>query len=207
LPPFENSQRLRREGFFLGEDQKPAGYIAIMLTGALGAIAGYIATMRHNSRVTAGLHQWQGGDIWLAYQPGQKLLLATTFQAWWMIMFAALLAGSFVWFVFLLCKPDQNFRQRFNFCAGALLSAAFFTGILYLPGIDTRITIDRTNGWVTGGSIPEGETMSFSQIESITTYPSPHGNSTVIGALTANGRIDLLTESSAEQAQKVGSLV
>ena len=207
MPPFESPERLRREGFFLADSQNPIGNIAIILAAASGALAGYVAAIRHNSRITAGLHRWEGGDVWLAYLPGQKLSLANTFSAWWMLLFAALLAGMFVWFIFLLFKSEQNFRQRFNFFAGALLSAIIFMGLLYLPGIDTRVTIDRTHGWVSGGSIPEGELMSFSQVQSIGTYPSPHGYSTTIGALTAHGRIDLLTESSAARAQNVASLL
>jgi hypothetical protein len=197
---YESAENLRRDGFFLGTGQKPFGYIAITFAAAAGAIAGCVTTELRNARVTAGLHQW--GDIWLANHSGQQLVLATLSSVMLMGAFAALMAGSFVWFFLLLFKPDQTFRQRFNFFAGALLTALILVAIIHMPGTDSPVTIDRTHGWITGGTIPKGEALSFSEISSIGTYASRRHYSTIIGALTVNGRVDLLSVSSAAQAKK-----
>jgi hypothetical protein len=203
---YESAQKLRREGFFLADSQKPAGYIAIIFAAAAGAIAGCVTAARSNTRVTAGLHQW--GDIWLAYQPGPQLTLTTTSNALFTGLLAGWMACSFVWFVFLLFKPDQSVRQIFNFFAGALLTGLIFVLIIFIPGRNTLVIMDRTHGWITGGSIPAGDALNFSRIRNIGTYNSPSSRGlpkTTIGALTANGPVDLLTISSNAQAQNIAS--
>jgi len=204
---YEDSRSLSRQGLFLAEGQKPAAYIAIIAAIAAGALAECVIATRHNALVTAGLHQW--GDIWLAYKPGPRLTLATTSSALGMGLFAGWTAGGFVWFVFLLFKPDQNFRRLFNFFAGALLTGFIFIVIVLAPGSESPVIMDRPHGWITGGSTPAGDALSFSQIRNIGTYKAPSRGwpHTTIGALTANGRVDFITISNATQAQNIASMM
>jgi len=204
---YEDSRSLRRQGFYLAESQKPAAYIAIICAIAAGALAECVIATRHNGLVTAGLQQW--GDVWVAYQPGPRLTLATTSNVLGRGLFAGWTAGGFVWFVFLLFKPDQNLRRLFNFFAGALLTGFIFIVIVLAPGGDSPVIMDRPHGWITGGSIPAGDALSFSQIRNIGTYNAPSRGwpHTTIGALTANGPVDFLTISDATQAQNIASMM
>lgn len=202
---YKSTERLDRHSFFPADGETPKGQIALTFAATACGIAGCLRTELHNAEVTAGLHQ--SGDIWLAYQSGQRLILATTSSVWGIGIIDEICAGFFLWCVFRRCRPERRFRRWFNFCALGLLSALVCAAIIYMPGADTPTTIDRTHGWITGGSIPDGYSLSFSQIQRVYTYPALRSSQTIIGALTVNGRVDFLTISNATQAQNIASMM